>query len=135
MYSWLLRRKQQGRLTIDIQSVDETIAKLTRAGFYEQGASMTPAELAQILDVDAVLTSNYALSRPVSQGAAAALAILGGVFVTTARADVNLNLHDGTTGTMFWSYSHRANGSFSSPAALVNDLMKHASKKLPYNRK
>ncbi|MDR0333740.1 MAG: hypothetical protein LBI15_09780 [Dysgonamonadaceae bacterium] len=136
MYSWLLRRKQQGRLTVDIQSVDETIAKLTRAGFYEgQGAGMTPTELAQILGVDAVLTSNYSLSRPMSQGAAVAMAVLVGAFGPTARTDINLNLHDAATGTMFWNYSHRASGSFTSPAALVDNLMKHASKRLPYDRK
>lgn len=130
MHSWLLER----RLAVNIQSVDETVAKLTRAGFFEEQGRMTPSELAQVLNVDAVLMSNYSLSRPMSQGAAVAMAVLFGGFGATARADVNMSLHDGQTGIMFWSYSHRASGSFTSPAALVNNLMRHASRRMPYIR-
>ena len=135
MYSWLLKRRQQGRLTVEIQDVNETIAKLNRAGFYEErGASMTPAELAEALGVDAVLASNYSLSKPMSQGAAIAVGVLFGSFGATNKADINLTLHDGKTGKMLWSYDHKASGAFGSPSALVDALMKNASKKLPYNK-
>jgi len=134
MYSWLLQRKQQGKLRIDIQDVDVSIAKLNKIGYYEgnTGASMTPDELAQALSVDAVLSSNYALSKPMSTGTAILVAAIFGVWGSTAKAVVDLNLYDGKTGKMIWNYNHQASGTFSSTNDLVNSLMNNASKKLPY---
>ena len=137
MYSWLLHRKQQGKLRIEIQDVDVTIAKLNKIGYYDGdfGASMTPDELAQALGVDAVLSSNYTLSKPMSTGAAIAVAVLLGAWGSTAKTVVNLNLYDGKTGKMIWNYNHRASGTFTSPNDLVTSLMNNASKKLPYIQK
>ena len=131
MYSWLLKRKAQEKLTVDVQNVETTIVLLKKAGYYD-GQHFTPQELADILNVDAVLSSNYSLSKPVSEGAAIAMAVLFGAFAPTNKTVVDLSLHNRSDGNMFWNYNHKASGTFSSPNDLVENLMRNASRKLPY---
>ena len=69
MYSWMLKRKMQGTVTVEIQDVETTIALLNKAGLNE-GKTFTPTDMCQILGVDGVMTSNYSLSKPMSEGAA-----------------------------------------------------------------
>jgi hypothetical protein len=131
MYSWMLKRKMQGTIYVEIQDVETTNAKLVAAGFQDQEL-LTPADLARILNVDGVLTSNYSLSKPMSEGAAIALAVLAGWWAPTNEAVVSLSIHDSGSGKMIWNYDHKISSSLSSPARLVDDLMRQASRKMPY---
>lgn len=131
MYSWMLKRKMQGKMTVEIQDVETSVAKLTNAGYYN-GKSLTPLEICEALGVDAIMTSNYSLSKPMSEGAAVAVALLVGVWGPTNETTVTLSIHDKGTNKMIWNYNHKASSSFGSPAGLVDALMRQASKKMPY---
>jgi hypothetical protein len=131
MYSWMLKRKMQGTILVDIQDVETTNAKLAAAGF-QDGNFLTPTDLSKVLNVDGVLTSNYALSKPTSEGAAIALAVLGGWCAPTNEAVVSLSIHDSGSEKMIWNYDHKLSSSLSSPARLVDQLMREASRKMPY---
>ncbi len=131
MYSWILKRKMQGSMTVEVQDVETTNAKLSNAGFYE-GKVLTPIEMCDILGVDGLLTSNYALTKPMSEGAAVALGILVGVWGPTNETTVTLSIHDQGTNKMIWNYNHKASSSLSTPARLVDALMRQASRKMPY---
>jgi hypothetical protein len=131
MYSWMLKRKMQGNIFVDIQDVETTNAKLAAAGF-QDGNLLTPADLSKILNVDGILTSNYSLSKPVSEVAAIALTVVGGWWAPTNEAVVSLSIHDSSSDKMIWNYDHKLSSSLSSPARLVDDLMRQASRKMPY---
>jgi len=132
MYSWLLRRKMQGKMFVEIQDVETTNAKLEKAGKLND-KSVTPAEMCELLGVDAIITSNYALTKPMSEGAAVALGLLVGVWGSTNQTTVTVDIHDASTKKMIWNYNHKLSGStFSTPAQLVDALMRNASKKMPY---
>jgi len=132
MYSWLLTRKRRNGMLVNILDVETTNAKLTRAGYFENN-TMTPNEIANLLGVDAIMTSNYALSKPISEGAAVAIGLLSGVWSTTNEARVTLEIHDRGTENMIWNYNHTLSGSVgTSSHNLVNSLMRNASKKMPY---
>ena len=131
MYSWMLKRKMQGKIFVDIQDVETTNAKLAAAGFQDAGL-LTPADLSRVLNVDGVLTSNYSLSKPISEGAAIALAVLAGWWAPTNEAVVSLSIHDSGTDKLIWNYDHKLSSSLSSPARLVDELMREASRKMPY---
>lgn len=131
MYSWMLKRKMQGTIFIDIQDVETTNAKLAAAGFQDAGL-LTPADLSRILNVDGILTSNYSLSKPMSEGAAIALAVLAGWWAPTNEAVVSLSIHDSGLDKMIWNYDHRLSSTLGSPARLVDELMRQASRKMPY---
>lgn len=135
MYSWLLRRKMQNTITVDIQDVETTNAKLRRGG-YSDDNPLSPAEICALLEVDGLITSNYALSKPMSDGAAIATGLLVGAFGSTNSTKVTLELHDRATQKLLWNYNHEVSGGIgSSPAQLVDNLMRNASKNSPYTRK
>jgi hypothetical protein len=130
MYSWLLKRKRQGTITQEILDIETTNAKLRRAGYPE--TPLTPFEMCEILGVQGVMLSNYALSKPMSDGAGIALAILG-VSGTTNEVRVSLSINDCDNKKLIFNYDHKFSGGLgSSPARLVESLMAQASRKMPY---
>ncbi|MCJ7446215.1 MAG: hypothetical protein MUO72_00840 [Bacteroidales bacterium] len=131
MYGWMLKRKMQGIIIVDIQDVETTNAKLSNAGFYN-GKPLTPIDMCNILDVDGILTSNYSLSKPVSEGAAIAMAVLTGFWGPTNEAVASLSIHDRGSDKLIWNFDHKLSSSLGSPAKLVDDLMREASREMPY---
>ena len=131
MYSWMLKRKMQGTISVEIQDVETTIALLTKAGV-NGGNILTPDEMCQCLGVDGILTSNYSLSKPMSEGAAIAVGLLVGATGATNEATVSLSIHDSGTKKMIWNFDHKLSSSLGTPARLVDDLMRQASRKMPY---
>ena len=131
MYSWLLKRKMQGSISVEIQDVNITNAKLSEAG-YLNAQLATPEEMCKVLGVDAVMTSTYALSKPMSQGAAIAMYLFVGFAGATNQTTVDLSVHDYKTNKMIFDFNHKLGTTFGSAASLVDALMRKASKKLPY---
>lgn len=132
MVAWLLKRKGENKISVDILDATTTIAKLHNAG--TDGKILTPVEMAEILDVDAVITSNYKLTKPMSTGAAIATTLLFG-FGNTNEVKVTMELHDRVNKKMIWNFSHGVSGGlFSSSDQLVDEVMRIASKKLPYTK-
>jgi hypothetical protein len=131
MYSWMLKRKMQGTIFVEVQDVETTNAKLASAG-YNEGKIFTPVEMCSILGVDGIMTSNYSLTKPMSEGAAIAVGLLIGVWGATNETTASLSIHDQSTNKMIWNFDHKLSSSFGSPAALVDALMRQASKKMPY---
>ncbi len=131
MHSWMLKRKMQGKISPEIQDIEITNAKLKKAGYPE--TILTPAEICELLGVDGILGSNYSLSKPMSQGAAIAVGVLFGAWGATNEVSVSLNIKDCANKKLIWNYDHKFSGSIgSSPANLVDGLMRNASKKMPY---
>lgn len=133
MYSWLLKRKMQNRIFVEILDVATTNAKLKKAGYFDD-TPMSPAEICEVLGVEGIITSNYSLTKPMSEGGAVALGLLVGFWGSTNTTTVNLEIHDKETKKLLWNYNHKVSGSIgSTPAQLVDNLMRNASKNMPYS--
>ena len=134
MFAWMLKRKMKGQIQAEILDIETTNAMLEEAGFNDK--TIAPKQLCEILGVNGVLTSNFGLSKPMSDGAAIAVAVLGGGGGATNEVKVSLSIHDGTNKKMIWNYDHKVSGGLgSSPSRIVDDVMRHASKKMPYFKK
>ena len=131
MYSWMLKRKMQGKIIPEIQEIETTNAKLAKAMYPEN--PLTTEEICSALGVDGIITSNFSLSKPMSEGAAIAVGILFGATGSTNEVHVSLNIDDCPAKKLIFNYDHKFSGSIgSSPARLVDGLMRSASKKMPY---
>lgn len=131
IYSWLLKRKMQGKFSPEILDIETTNIKLQKAGYPEN--PLTPSEICEVLGVDGLITSNFGLSKPMSDGGAVALYVFTGASGSTNEVRVTLSIHDKATKKLIWNYEHKYSGGLgSSPASMVDGLMKHASKKMPY---
>ena len=133
IYTWMLRRMSQGRMTQQIQDLTTTNAILKRIG-YEKG-TLTIEDLCDSLGVDAILESNFSLSKPISDGGAVAVAVLVGVGMSTNEVTGTLFLKDCSQQKMIWSYNHKISaGVGSTPSKVVDAFMRQASKKMPYTQ-
>ena len=131
IYSWMLKRKMQGKITKEIQEIQTTNAKLKRAGYPEN--PLTTAELCEVLGVDGIMTSNFGLSKPMSNGAAIALTLLVGAWGSTNEVRATLSISDCENKKLIWNYEHKLSGGVgSSPSRIVDQLMRQASRKMPY---
>ncbi len=132
IYSWLLKRKMQGKIRPEIQDISLTNSKLEKAGYYDN--TFSPEKICEILGVDGTMGSNFALTQPLSQGVAIAVGVLFDTWENTNEITATLNIKDCANGKLIWNYSHNYSGSVgSSPANLVNELLRDASRKMPYN--
>lgn len=132
MVSWLLKRKNENKIHVNILDATTSYNLLKKA---EMGQNyLTPLQQNEALNVDAVLTSNFKLTKPMSTGAAIATTILFG-FGSTNQVVVNMELHDKATNKMIWNFSHSLSGGlFNTSEQLVAEVMRIASKKLPYTK-
>jgi hypothetical protein len=130
IYKQLLRRVTRGEMRVNLQDVEQTNAIIARSfpdGIY------TTEEVCKALNVDAVMTSQFGLSKPMSQGAAIAAYVLFGGIGATNEVNVNMSLKDCSDSKLLWNYDWRYQGSLgSSPEDLVESLMRNASRKIPY---
>ena len=138
MYSWFLKRKKRGNLTeLEVQDPRTTTAILKRNDItYDNITDYTPQELAELLEVDAVISGDYETNKPMSEGASAVLGILVGVWGSTNSATVNMSVHNAADGVLLWNYNKKVRGSLgSSPDDLINRLMRKATRRLSYTKK
>jgi hypothetical protein len=131
MYSWILQRKMQGKISQEIQEIETTNAILKKAGYPEK--PLTTAELSEVLGVDGIMTSNFGLSKPMSDGAAIAEAFFSDSRSSTNEVHASLSISDYKNNKLIWNYDYKSSGSLgSSSSKLVDDLMREASLKMPY---
>jgi len=134
MYGWLLRKSDKYHYSVTFQDVTRTNALLKQANIqYGDLRSTDRARLAKLLGVDAVIQDNLLMEKPMSDGAAVAVAVVFGAWGSTNKVETTINIHDGQSGNLLWKYDYEASGSVgSSPDKLVDELMRNASKKFPY---
>ena len=74
MYAWFLKRFSQNNVSQEIQDIETTNTKLKRAGYPEK--ELTKSEICAVLGVDAVISSDYVMTKPMPQGVAVAASVL-----------------------------------------------------------
>lgn len=133
MYAWILDRKMQKKLTLEVQDIETTNALLRKALYPEN--PLTSAELCEVLGVDAVMTSHYNLSKPMGEIAAIATDAAYGVKSTTNEVSATLSINDCSQKKLIWNYKNENSGGIGvSLEVLVDGLISNASKNLPYSK-
>ncbi|CAL65330.1 hypothetical protein [Christiangramia forsetii] len=132
MYSWFLKRKKRGDLKVDLQDPKRTNALLAKAEITDIKLH-TSEEIAQLLNVDAIISGTFETDKPMSDGASIALGLLVGFWGSTNTAVINMSVNDATEGELLWNYNKKVRGSLGSDNdALINTLMRKASRRLGY---
>ncbi|WP_271770392.1 hypothetical protein [Aquimarina algiphila] len=129
MYSWFLKRKKRGALKIDIQDISKTNAVLLKKKIsLNNYKEYTPKELADILEVDAIIMGDFSTNKPVSE-------LVGVFWGNTNSATVNLNIYNAKDGELLVNYNKNVKGSLgSSPDDLINKIMRKASRRIAYTK-
>jgi len=136
VYGYLLREMSKDRYTVKFQDVSKTNALLNDAGLtYGDLRLKSKEEICDLLGVDAVVSGQAIMSKPMSDGAAIAVGLLVGAWGSTNSINTTITIHEGRAGELLWKYDYVASGSVgSSRQALTNALMRNSSKKFPYKK-
>jgi hypothetical protein len=133
IYNQLLKRKSWGQFNPDLMDIQTINAKLKKAGYPD--TPMTTADYCRILGVDAIITSHFDLSKPISEGGAVAVAVAFGTSVATNSVRATLQIIDASTTKMIWSFSHEVNGHLgSTTSSVVERVVRSGIRRMPYNR-
>ena len=123
--------------TVEVQDPNTTKALLRKKNITEKNMNKyTPKQLANILNVDAVITGDYNTTKPMSEGASLALGLLSGLWGSSNTATINMSVHNRKDGVLLWNYNKKVRGSIGTDSDdLINTLMRKASRRLSYTKK
>jgi len=152
LHSQLMRRQTNGKgLKIELQRTSITNKKIEEAMTIEESWEKTPEELAELLQVDAVLKTRVEKKRYFSDlasygidVAAKLLSILtknplpfltGREVKKTNDIYSDYRLLDGKTGNVLWSMTFEAEADYKNPAnETIDGLNEKAVKRFPYKK-
>ena len=134
LHTYFLKRQGQHNLKVSFQDINTTNAQLAKHHIDQQELEkLTPKELADILDVDGIITGILSTDKPMSEGASAALGILVGIYGPTNSGKCTININDAATGDLLWKYEKTLSRSLGSDTnTVINTIMRKASRQLPY---
>ncbi|WKN41546.1 hypothetical protein [Tunicatimonas pelagia] len=134
LYSYFLRRKSKHNFRVDFQDVTRTNALLAKNGIaYDVLGEYTSEDLAEILEVDGIISGLLVTDKPMSDAGAVAVGVLFGISTATNSGKVAVNINDGATGELLWKYEKALSRELGSDTnQIINALMRKASRKFPY---
>ena len=139
VFSWLLRRSAKDKYTVEFQDVARTNTLLQQAGLsYADVQDRPREEIARLLGVDAVVTGQLTLNKPLPLAAAVAINVFTPFYAVSDEALASLSLHDQQAGRLLWKYDCQLRGGgglLDNAQSLTNSLMRNAAKRFPYQRK
>lgn len=134
LYGYFLKRQGTENYRVSFQDISKTNALLAKNGItYDVLDEYMMSELAEMLDVDAVISGRLESNKPISEGAAVALSVLVGVYGPTNSGKVTIFVNDGASDELLWKYEKALSRSLGSDTnTIINALMRKASRKFPY---
>lgn len=134
LQTYFLKRKQQHEFPVSFQDLHTTNAHLAKLNLSADDLEKyTPKELAELLQVDAVITGILSTDKPMSEGASVALGVIVGIYGPTNSGKCTININDGATGELLWKYEKTLSRSLGSDTnTVINTMMRKASRQLPY---
>jgi hypothetical protein len=134
LQTYFLKRKEQHNFKISFQDLATTNAQLAKHNVDpDELDKYTPKELAEMLEVDAVITGILSTDKPMSEGASVALGLVVGIYGPTNSGKCTININDGTSGELLWKYEKTLSRSLGSDTnTVINTIMRKASRQLPY---
>lgn len=136
MHTWFLTRKKRGQSKIKVLSPLKTNSILKKAGVdIHNYQELLPSELGEILGVDCIVTGTFETSKPMSDAAGVAVAVLLGGFGSTQTAVCNMDFYDTRDDELVVNYNKKVRGGLGSDAQdLINILMRKVTRRIPYTK-
>lgn len=139
LYTQYLQGHQRGRYTVKFQDISETNTLLARrSGTGTRQAllaSMTKSEICDALKVDAVISGEMVLTKPMGTLESIASWHFLKVPGKTNEVHVNTSIHEGDKGNLIWNYEFAQQGShWSSVESIAKQLIRGTARSFPYRR-
>ena len=137
LYTQYLQGQQRGRFTIEFQDINETNTRLTRKATSGNKqaliASLSKSEICDALKVDAVISGEMVLTKPMGTLEAMASLHFFKIPGSTKEVHVNTSIHEGDNGKLIWNYDFVQQGSqWSSVESVAKHLIRGTARSFPY---
>lgn len=135
--SYFLDRIRKKKLKIKFQDINTTNRTLKKAGITPENIDIyTPQELSKILDVDAIISGSLTSRQLLSKEVDTSFDLITFLKGKSDYGKIILKLSDKNTGKLLWRYEKTINRkSGKNTAAIINKMMRKASKRFPYEEK
>ena len=139
LYTQYLQGHQRGRYTVEFQDISETNTLLTRrSGTGTKQAllaSLTKSEICDALKVDAVISGEMVLTKPMGTLESIASWHFLKIPGKTNEVHVNTSIHEGANGKLIWNYEFAQQGShWSSVESIAKQLIRGTARSFPYRK-
>ena len=139
LYTQYLQGQQRGKYTVEFQDISETNTLLTKnsktGDLQKYLSSLTKAEICAALDVDAIVSGEIVLTKPMGSVEAIASMYLFNVPGRTNEVYVNTSIHERDEGKLLWNYDYVHSGSIlSSSESVAKRLIYSAAASFPYTK-
>lgn len=134
VYTWFEQRVGKSKLKVRIQEPGISNALLEAAGItHENYEQCSPAHLARILGVDAVIMGNYETNHPMAEITDTFFSPILGELEGTHLSVINLAVYNAEDGNLLLQYHNSMAGIEANfNEGLVNALMRKVSRKMAY---
>lgn len=128
--------QKKKKFTVDFQNIKNTNAILAQSNIsYHNIDIYTIKELAEILEVDAVVSGNLDLNILLSEGIPVEFSVMDYFIGDSNYGRIGIKISDGKTGKLLWKYENEINKkSGRNTADLIDKLMKKLVRKFPYDK-
>lgn len=143
-YEKMQKLKKKNKLNTEVQDIGVTNKILIDSDLYSKAdlSNLSPAEVAEVLGVDAVFYPEIRLVEAISKGATALVGFLAGNEVQQTHdaetSDLRVKLYDGCSGMPIWNYHQKVgnNSLVWKTEKLIESMFKREmDKKFPYHLK
>jgi len=134
--TYFSKRKKKKKFSVEFQNTKNTNAILKQNGIsYDNIDVYGVKELAQILEVDGIISGTLDLNVLLSKGVPTEFSLLDYINGDANYGRIGVKISDGMTGKLLWKYEKQINKkSGKNTTDLIDLMMKLASRKFPYDR-
>jgi hypothetical protein len=133
MYTYLLRKASD--YSVSFQDVGRTNALLKKAGIYDNLDEILPDSICRVLNVDAVIKSNWTYEKTGSEAAAIITGLAFGVSKGVATGSLILQVYGAKDGELAWRFYKEMNEyAFSSANQVMERMMLKVGRNFPFKK-
>jgi len=130
------RGKKKKKFTVSFQNSEDTNALLNRNNIsFENIDRYTIKELAEILQVDGIVSGNLDVNILLSDGVPSDFSFLDYILGDADYGRIGIKISDGRTGKLLWKYEQEiTRKSGKNTDDLIDKMMIKAARKFPYDK-
>lgn len=134
--TYFSRRKKRKKFNVEFQNIKNTNALLAQNNItYENIDIYTVKQLADILNVDGIISGNLDLNILLSKGVPTDFKFLDYFSGDADYGRIGVKISDGFSGKLLWKYEKEiTKKTGKNTAELIDRMMRLASKKFPYDK-
>lgn len=134
--TYFLKQKQKKKFSVSFQNTGITNRLLAKKGINLDNLDIyTTKQLADILEVDGIISGNLTLKTLISEGVNTDFDIFDYLMGDDGYGRIAIKIADGKTSKLLWKYEKEINKkSGKNTYEIISDMMKKAARKFPYEK-